>query len=57
MQMVLTVVEGKENIDIVNRCNNKRSTDFDGIDTVLIKKVIQSFVNENSGLILKFSLD
>ncbi|XP_013856520.1 uncharacterized protein LOC106512449, partial [Austrofundulus limnaeus] len=37
--MFLTAVEENEVIDIVNKCENKRSTDNDGIDMIIIKKV------------------
>ncbi len=36
----LTDVEEKEIMDIVNKCSNKMSTDYDYIDMTLVKKII-----------------
>ena len=34
----------KEILDIVSKCKNKRSTDCDGIDMTIIKKVIEEII-------------
>ncbi len=43
--LVLGSVETTEIIDIVNSCKNKTSTDWNGIDMTLLKKVIDSIAN------------
>lgn len=40
--MFLTPVDEKEILDIVNKCNNKKSTDLNEIDMTLVKKIIHS---------------
>lgn len=40
--LFLSAVEEKETIDIVNKCKNKTSTDCDGLDMTIVKKVIEA---------------
>ena len=39
--MFLKAVDEKEILDIVKKCKNKKSTDFNDIDMTLVKKVIE----------------
>ena len=43
--LFLGTVEGREIIEIVNKCNNKTSKDCDDIDMSILKKVIDGIVD------------
>ena len=52
--MFLVPVDEREVIDIVNKCSNKRSTDFNDIDMTLVKKTIEGISEPLTSVIYHF---
>lgn len=42
--LFLGAIESKEMLDIVNKCKNKTSTDWNNFDITIVKKVIDGIV-------------